>query len=353
MDEVKPTLSVVMTNYNHAKYLTQSLGSILSQSYRPLEVLVIDDGSTDDSVAIIEALATKHPWLTLIRNEKNLGVQISIKRLLERASGTHISFQSADDQVFPGFFESAMRQFEAHPDAGFCSGLSAKINEDGRAYGYVPGPVSGGEATYFTPEAFVRTIDTYGCWIMGNATVANRQRLLDAGGFRPELSSFADGFMYTVIGARSGACFIPQVLAALRITDSSYSASVHSDIESTLTIADYSFQLMTGEFSGLFSPEFSARFRNRLRYGAGMGAVDAALRHQNRSLLRLSESVGWWPEVVAAVLRWSMRLQLALWQFALFLCFRRGDVWSQLSRRIVTRLLTSPRQYHHASQEKN
>src|SRR5207245_2608164 len=55
------TLSVLMPNFDHARFLPESLGAILEQSYPPCEVIVIDDGSTDDSVEVLEKIAARHP----------------------------------------------------------------------------------------------------------------------------------------------------------------------------------------------------------------------------------------------------------------------------------------------------
>ena len=69
-----PTLSVVVPNYNHAKYLPACLTAILRESVQPLEVLVLDDVSTDNSVEVIRSFAARHPLVRLIQNEQNLGV---------------------------------------------------------------------------------------------------------------------------------------------------------------------------------------------------------------------------------------------------------------------------------------
>ena len=66
----KGTLSVVMCNYNHGHYIQEALQAILSQSFPPLEVIVIDDGSTDNSVQIIGGIAEKNPTVKFYRNVK-------------------------------------------------------------------------------------------------------------------------------------------------------------------------------------------------------------------------------------------------------------------------------------------
>lgn len=79
----RPTLCVLMPNYNHARFLPESLEAILAQSYPPLEVIVLDDASTDNSVEVIESFLRRDPRVRLVRNERNVGVERSVNRLVE------------------------------------------------------------------------------------------------------------------------------------------------------------------------------------------------------------------------------------------------------------------------------
>ena len=137
----KGTLSVVISNYNHAHYLPESLQAILSQSYRPLEVIVIDDASTDNSVDVIESFARKDPIVHLYRNEQNRGVFFSANRGLNLAAGEYIYWAAADDRVCPGFFEKSMDILAQYPQAGLCSSLFKLIGENGEDKGWVRSPV--------------------------------------------------------------------------------------------------------------------------------------------------------------------------------------------------------------------
>jgi hypothetical protein len=80
------TLSVVISNYNHARYLPVALQAVLSQSCRPMEVIVIDDCSTDNSVEVIEEFVRRDPIIRLYRNEQNQGVIFSTNRGLGLAT---------------------------------------------------------------------------------------------------------------------------------------------------------------------------------------------------------------------------------------------------------------------------
>ncbi|MEE9605051.1 MAG: glycosyltransferase family 2 protein [Candidatus Scalindua sp.] len=69
----KNTLSVVMPNYNYSQHVGETLEAILDQSFRPLEVIVVDDGSTDNSIEIIESISKRDPIVRLLKNEQNMG----------------------------------------------------------------------------------------------------------------------------------------------------------------------------------------------------------------------------------------------------------------------------------------
>ena len=94
-----PSLSVVLPNFNHAQHLPASLAAILSQSLPALEIIVIDDCSTDNSVEVIQSFAAKHSTIRFIRNEVNQGVVWNMNHGLKLARGDYVVFPAADDQV--------------------------------------------------------------------------------------------------------------------------------------------------------------------------------------------------------------------------------------------------------------
>jgi len=101
--------SVVCTTYNHAKYARAAIESIVAQDYRPLEIIVIDDGSTDDNVAVIEAaLSESDVQYTLLTQENTGNVAANINRALAAATGEFVLATSLDDLLLPGCISSKM-----------------------------------------------------------------------------------------------------------------------------------------------------------------------------------------------------------------------------------------------------
>ena len=83
-----PTLSVVLPNYNHARYLESALVAHLNQSALPLEIIVVDDASTDESRTIVKRLAARHPIVRLVAMPVNGGVNAAMNRGLAEAAAS-------------------------------------------------------------------------------------------------------------------------------------------------------------------------------------------------------------------------------------------------------------------------
>ena len=108
-------VSIVITSYNYAGYLPDAIESALAQDYAPLEVLVLDNASTDETPAVLERYAAD-PRFRAIRNAENIGLTPNHNKGLTEARGAYIVFLSADDRLVPGCISRAMRFYEQHPD---------------------------------------------------------------------------------------------------------------------------------------------------------------------------------------------------------------------------------------------
>jgi glycosyltransferase involved in cell wall biosynthesis len=223
-------VAVVLSNYNHARYLPESLGAICGQIRPPDEIIVVDDGSTDDSVPIIEAFRARCPRIHLIRNETNLGLQASIARALSAVTAEYLVWAASDDRLLPEFLEVSMRVLERHPRAGLCfSELSVLDGDTGQVERFAMNPAVrhifdlSDLPEYLAPGDLIGRMRRAYLPMTSNSVVVRRDALLALGGYPPALQWFADSFAYTVIALRHGACVVPRTLALLRANVGSYS----------------------------------------------------------------------------------------------------------------------------------
>ncbi|MCL4429115.1 MAG: glycosyltransferase [Chloroflexi bacterium] len=90
-------VSVIMSSYNYEKYIAESIESVLNQTFRDLELIIVDDGSTDSSPQIIADYQKKDPRIHAIFHQKNMGIAKTLNDCLNQARGNFISFIDADD----------------------------------------------------------------------------------------------------------------------------------------------------------------------------------------------------------------------------------------------------------------
>lgn len=112
----QPLISVVMPVYNRADLLPRAIDSILAQTYKDFEFIIVDDGSTDNSVQIIEQYMEKDKRIKLVKNVKNRGIAYSRTRGNAEARGKYIAVMDSDDQALPHRLETSLKVFKEHPE---------------------------------------------------------------------------------------------------------------------------------------------------------------------------------------------------------------------------------------------
>lgn len=265
MPSTTPTVSVLMANFNHARFIGEALNAILDQTHPPNEIIVADDASTDDSVKVISAFAEQHPTVRLIRSDRNRGVVATANVLLDAASSDYVAFAAADDKVLPGFLEKALAMARQYPAAGLISGVSRLMAEDGTDLGEFNRPMWARHACWLPPSDVARRLIRYGSWFMGNTTLFKRDSLKSAGGFNAELGAFCDGFASMVVALKDGACFVPEPFASWRRMETGYAATDTAKEERHLAITSRAIGLMRNEHADLFPPTLVDRWTRRWR----------------------------------------------------------------------------------------
>lgn len=123
-------LSVILPAYNASAYVGEAIDSILGQDFGDFELLIADDGSTDDTLAKIQSY--KDERIRIIINEKNLGLIGTLNRLVNEAKGEFVARMDADDIAAPNRFSAQLKVLRENPDVTVVSSLMGIINEPGR-----------------------------------------------------------------------------------------------------------------------------------------------------------------------------------------------------------------------------
>lgn len=139
--EKKPLVSVIVPCYNCERFVEEALRSVLGQTLRDIEVLAVDDCSTDSTAAVVAAIAESDPRLTLMRQEANGGVALARNRALARARGRYVAYLDSDDVWLP---EKLEHQLAFMRQGGYvaCYTSYETIEEDGAHRNYVRVPAS-------------------------------------------------------------------------------------------------------------------------------------------------------------------------------------------------------------------
>ncbi len=243
-----PSVSIVVPNYNHARFLPRCLDALTSQSILPSEILVIDDGSTDDSVSVLDEYASRHPVVRVLRNEQNLGVVPTMNRGLAEATGEYVGFLAADDRVLPRLFERTLPLLVQYPQAGMVCGMCEWRCEDTGLVWY-QGTRMPREACYVSPPEMVRLARTGRLSVAAQNALFKRSALVAAGGWIPELRWFTDCFGTWIVGFRYGICHVPEVLSVFHTSRTSYYHSGRSRQDRLETMERFLTRLEDPPFS--------------------------------------------------------------------------------------------------------
>lgn len=224
------SVAVVLCNYNHAKYLPDSLGHICAQMRAADQIVVIDDGSTDDSWRIIEEFARKHSNLQALANDRNLGLEASIEKALQLVHCDYLVWASADDRLLPSFLERNMAVLSLYPQAALSFSEVVVLEDDSNKIDrFATNPAAPrifdlrDLPPYLSPDQLRERMKQAYLPIASNTAVIRVDALRAFGGLPAQLRWFADSFACLALAMRYGACVIPEPLALIRSRPQSYS----------------------------------------------------------------------------------------------------------------------------------
>jgi glycosyltransferase involved in cell wall biosynthesis len=223
-----PRISIVINSFNQADYLEQTLHSVIEQNYPNLELLVVDGGSTDGSVEIIQRYAEHITWWI---TEKDSGQADGINKGLRHATGEVTAWLNSDDFYYPGAVQQAAEAFLNHPEAGLIYGDVMAVDASGKPFHRMK-----------TGDVDVEGLMTF--HILNQPAVFMRRSILkSAGVLDPSYHYLLDHQLWLRIAVRSRVVHIPKLWAAGRFHPAAKNVARAADFGAeAFRIADWLFR---------------------------------------------------------------------------------------------------------------
>lgn len=206
-----PVLSVVMSAYNAATYLSTTIESVLTQSLTDFEFIIVDDGSTDDTPRILQRYADQDARVTVI-TQSNQGTPVALNTGISAAQTTIIARMDADDRMLPHRLEKQLIYLQQHPEAAVVSCLAHYINGKNKIIGKTYSDL----LTVDDCRRYMRENRIIFCLHPG--AMIRKQAIEEIGGYRPWLryaqdidlwNRLADKGHYTIV--------MPEILMQYRV----------------------------------------------------------------------------------------------------------------------------------------
>lgn len=124
-------VSVLLPSYQHDQWIGETIESVLNQSYNNIELIIVDDASTDESVSVIKEYAAKDPRIKFKAFEKNQGAMVALNKCYKLSSGDYIATISSDDVWELDKLEKQIKVLENNPNIDAVFALPTFINENG------------------------------------------------------------------------------------------------------------------------------------------------------------------------------------------------------------------------------
>ena len=272
----RPLVSVIMPAYNAEQYVDEAIESALAQTYRPIEVLVADDGSTDGTAEVVRGYGKPVVYL----HRENAGPAAARNLALEHAKGKYVAFLDADDLWHPRKLEAQVPLLEADPALGLC-GAELRSFCNGEPVEWSPGPPAG--EVYEIPGRTVIMRNRFST----SALLARAEAVKRAGGFDEDIFGPEDWDLWRRVTAHWRAVHLRAVVAAYRERPGSISGDAARMLENNRKVIRKSFA---------DNPDLPWHVRLRtLSYLHLDAALEYGKGRRWSALAELAKSVALWP----------------------------------------------------------
>ncbi len=222
-------VSVIIPSYNSAHFVTTAVDSVLAQTYQNFEILVIDDGSRDNTREVLERYGTRICYI----NQENAGVAAARNKGIEQSRGRYVSFLDADDTWYPEKLEKQVEALSKNPNCKFCYSAVMWVDDNLEELGIRH---SHRKTSPLEDLLFYGNIIGSTCGV-----ICERNLLNEIGGFDPNLSQCADWDMWIRLAMNTEFHYIEEPLITYRQHNLSMSNNARLLEKDSLIVMEKSF----------------------------------------------------------------------------------------------------------------
>jgi glycosyltransferase involved in cell wall biosynthesis len=293
-DATPPLVSVVLPCYNSSRYLAEAIESVLLQTYPRIEIIVVDDGSTDETARIARSYPVQYIY------QVNRGLSAARNTGILHCHGEYVLFLDHDDRLLPRAVETGVKLLEEHPECALAVGEHRYIGADGRAIGYSNKRAAGRDHYLMLLEHnFIETP----C-----SALHRRSGIALTGGFDESLKAAEDLEFYLRTARQSAWVAHEAPVAEYRLHDSSMSRDAERMLEVSYRVLEMELPYLQGDPKKLRAHRRGVKFVER-QYGRrltrellGSGSLTTAGNQRKLKLLRRHYPLGFAVVVVSQFL---------------------------------------------------
>ncbi|MFA5038112.1 MAG: glycosyltransferase [Candidatus Omnitrophota bacterium] len=229
-----PIVSVIIPTYNCEKFLPDALDSVLKQTFQDFEIIVVDDGSTDNTRGLIKSYMDKHPGKINYVYQENMGLACARNTAIRHSKGEYIAILDADDMFMPNRLEEEIAVFEKYPEVGLIHANVKNIDEKGNLL-FIPERTREKMTGYIFKQIFLRETN------VNIATIMFRRKCLeDAGMFDENLARLGceDRDFVLRVAMKYKIFYLDRVVAAYRFREGSMSKDLRKMLKARLYVID-------------------------------------------------------------------------------------------------------------------
>ncbi|MDO7885544.1 glycosyltransferase [Hymenobacter cheonanensis] len=265
-----PVVAVVIPCFNYGHFLAQAIDSVLQQTYQAIEIVVVDDGSTDNT----QEIARRYPQVRYVY-QKNQGLSAARNRGIAQSTGEYLVFLDADDWLLPEALAINAALLQQHPEWAFCYGAYVAARENGKQVTMLPPPSDKPYLDLLAKGNFIAMI----------ATVMFRRWVMTDFAFDTSLHTCEDYDLYLRIAYHHPVGQHKQPLAAYRIHTAGMSAAIPAMLGGAL-------QVLGRQRAALRNPAEKEAYYNGVHFWKAYYSAEL------RAALAASRSMAYWPAML-------------------------------------------------------